>query len=73
MTFRRRLEHLEGSTSPPVDEAAVDAEIRQLLHELSTRDPSTRVQWHEGSRRTPEEAAVDREIQALLDAMRARP
>ncbi len=41
MTLRRRLEHLEGlegPTPPPVDEAAVDAEIRELVAEIAARD-----------------------------------
>jgi len=41
MTLRRRLEALEGPKPPPVDpvdEAAIDAEIRELLREISARD-----------------------------------
>lgn len=66
MTLRQRLERLEGPKVPE-DEAAIDAEIRRLLHELGARDGGARVQRHEGSRRTPEEEALDAEIQALLD------
>lgn len=74
MTLRHRVERLEGPKPSPVDTEALDAEIRQLLGELGTREGSARVKRHEGPRRTPEEEAVDREIQELLDAMRrARP
>jgi len=38
MTFRRRLERLEGPAPPPVDVAAVDAEIRELVAEIAARD-----------------------------------
>lgn len=41
MTLRHRLEALEGPKPPPVDpvdEAAVDAEIRQLVMEIAARD-----------------------------------
>jgi len=31
VTLRQRVERLEGPRTPPVDEAAVDAEIRQLV------------------------------------------
>lgn len=41
MTLRQRLERLEGPKPPPVDpvdEAAIDAEIRELLREIAARD-----------------------------------
>ncbi len=41
MTLRRRLEHLEGPTPPALDEAAIDAEIKQLVGEICARDGIT--------------------------------
>lgn len=41
MTLRQRVERLEGPTPPPVDEAAVDAEIKQLVGEICARDGIT--------------------------------
>lgn len=44
MTLRQRLEALEGPKPPPVDpvdEAAIDAEIRQLVAEICARDGIT--------------------------------
>jgi len=38
VTLRQRVERLEGPTPPPVDEAAVDAEIRELVAEIAARD-----------------------------------
>jgi len=38
VTLRRRLERLEGPTPPAIDEAAVDAEIRELVAEIAARD-----------------------------------
>ncbi len=41
MTLRQRVEHLEGSTPPPMDEATIDAEIKQLVAEICARDGIT--------------------------------
>lgn len=38
MTLRQRLERLEGPTPPAIDEAAVDAEIRELVAEIAARE-----------------------------------
>ncbi len=60
MTLRTRVERLEGPKPPPVDEAAVDAEIKQLVAEIAARDGISA-------------DAVIAKIEAEMEALAGRP